>query len=517
MKRSTIWLLVLIMALAFTSLLLLQVRYMENMVSMRNEQFAEAVKRSLYAVSKSVEQDETRRYLEEDLEEIEKELLSFSLDGALPKDVVTSQQNFTITSPDGSVSNFTYSESVIHTPLAPRITVTPEPNQNTITKTYRGMQEVLRGRYLYQKGLLDEVVLNILSQSSTRPIMDRINVEKIEEYLQSELQNNGLNIPFQFAIVNRRGVDLYSTADYDDNEENSLFTQVLFSNDPPNSMSYLKVYFPTMKDILYSSIRFMIPSFGFTVILLITFLFTIVLAFRQKKLTEMKNDFINNMTHEFKTPISTISLAAQMLNDDAVSKSPQMFKHISGVINDETKRLRFQVEKVLQMSMFDRQKAVLKLTDLDANDLVNGVITTFKLKVESYGGKIDAVIVAENADVRVDEMHLTNVIFNLLDNAIKYRREEVDLALQVTTRNDGDKLEIEVQDNGMGIKRDDIKKIFDKFYRVSTGNVHNVKGFGLGLAYVKKMIQDMKGSIRVESEYGQGTKFIIQLPLIKNK
>lgn len=141
-------------------------------------------------------------------------------------------------------------------------------------------------------------------------------------------------------------------------KESALFTQILFPNDPPNRLNYLKVYFPTKSDYIFSSIRFMIPSFAFTMVMLITFIFTIVTAFRQKKLTEMKNDFINNMTHEFKTPISTISLAAQMLKDPAVAKSPQMFQHISGVINDETKRLRFQVEKVLQMSMFERQKTI---------------------------------------------------------------------------------------------------------------------------------------------------------------
>ena len=247
----------------------------------------------------------------------------------------------------------------------------------------------------------------------------------------------------------------------------------------------------------------MIPSFAFTFILLVTFLFTIITAFRQKKLTEMKNDFINNMTHEFKTPISTISLAAQM--------------HISGVINDETKRLRFQVEKVLQMSMFDRQKTLMKLHNVDVNDLVAGVMSTFKLKVEKYGGVIDADLEAEDAIVSVDEMHFTNVIFNLLDNAVKYRREEEPLSLFIRTRTVGDKVEISIRDNGIGIKREDLKKIFDKFYRVSTGNRHDVKGFGLGLAYVHKIITDLKGDIRVESEINQGSTFIITLPLIKNK
>ena len=223
------------------------------------------------------------------------------------------------------------------------------------------------------------------------------------------------------------------------------------------------------------------------------------------------------MTHEFKTPISTISLAAQMLKDPAVGKSPAMFQHISGVINDETKRLRFQVEKVLQMSMFEKQKATLKMKEVNANDLIAGVVNTFTLKVEKYNGKITSDLDAVNPDIFVDEMHFTNVIFNLLDNAVKYKKTEGELLLNIRTWNESGKLYISIQDNGIGIKKENLKKIFDKFYRVHTGNLHDVKGFGLGLAYVKKIIQDHKGTIRAESELNVGTKFIIVLPLFKNE
>ena len=228
------------------------------------------------------------------------------------------------------------------------------------------------------------------------------------------------------------------------------------------------------------------------------------------------DDFINNMTHEFKTPISTISLAAQMLKDPAVGKSPQMFQHISGVINDETKRLRFQVEKVLQMSMFERQKATLKMKEIDANELIAGVVNTFALKVERYNGKITSNLEATDPVIFADEMHITNVIFNLMDNAVKYKKPEEDLELKVRTWNESGKLMISIQDNGIGIKKENLKKIFEKFYRVHTGNLHDVKGFGLGLAYVRKIILDHKGTIRAESDLNVGTKFIIALPLLKN-
>ena len=168
------------------------------------------------------------------------------------------------------------------------------------------------------------------------------------------------------------------------------------------------------------------------------------------------------------------------------------------------------------MSMFDRQKATLKMKEIDVNELIRGVVNTFALKVERYNGKIDTELLAEDPIVMADEMHLTNVIFNLMDNAVKYKRQEIDLQLTVTTRNEQGRLQIVIQDNGIGIKKENLKKIFDKFYRVHTGNLHDVKGFGLGLAYVKKIITDHKGSIRAESELGVGTKFIIALPLIKN-
>ncbi len=295
-------------------------------------------------------------------------------------------------------------------------------------------------------------------------------------------------------------------------QESDVYSQMLFQGSPMHY--YLNVYFPTKGDYIYNSVRFLIPTLSFTLILLIVFLYTVILAFRQKRITEMKNDFINNMTHEFKTPISTISLAAQMLADDSVRKSPSMLQHLSTVITDESKRLRFQVEKVLQMSMFDRQQPNLKFSEVDVNRLIEQVVSTFKIKVEKYGGSLNMNLQASKDKVLVDEMHLTNVIFNLLDNAVKYVRQDAEPRLEISTTDLPDnKLEIRVKDNGIGIKKEHLKLIFDKFYRVPTGNNHDVKGFGLGLAYVHKLITEFGGQIKVESDFGKGTTFIITLPL----
>ncbi len=447
------------MALTFVGLLYMQFVYMEEMVKMREQHFSEGVKRSLYSLSTALEKNETKNYLEKELLMLEPGIFDSN--------------------------SFLKTDNFMNTSLSQESDL-PATNRRTPVEQdkLRKFQENLRKQFLYQKGLLNEVILTILNQSSNRPITERADSAMVNNYDE--------------------------TVDKED-----VFIQTLFPNDTESRRNYLYVYFPERDKYIFSSVRFMIPSFGFTFVLLVVFLCTIVIAFRQKKLSEMKNDFINNMTHEFKTPISTISLAAQMLNDDTMRKSPTMMQHISTVINDETKRLRFQVEKVLQMSMFDRQKATLKLQEVNANQLIQNIVNTFKLKVEKYGGRIDARLDAEIADVKVDEMHFTNVIFNLLDNAVKYRRDDCPLQLTVATRSlPGDKIEISIADNGIGIKRDDLKKVFEKFYRVSTGNRHDVKGFGLGLAYVHKMVTELKGEIRVESEFNKGSKFIITLPLI---
>ena len=190
-----------------------------------------------------------------------------------------------------------------------------------------------------------------------------------------------------------------------------------------------------------------------------------------------------------------------------------MLSHLSTVIYDETKRLRFQVEKVLQMSMFDQKKATFKKHEIALNELVEGVINTFTLKVEANGGVINSHLNAKKSKVYVDEMHFTNVVFNLMDNAVKYKRDDTNIMLNVSTWNDDKNVFLSIEDNGIGIKHENLKKIFEKFYRVHTGNRHDVKGFGLGLAYVKKMVDLHKGTIHAESEVGKGTKFIIKLPL----
>ncbi|MCI6672327.1 MAG: HAMP domain-containing sensor histidine kinase [Prevotella sp.] len=511
MKKKTIWTIAIIMGISFLALLLLQLNYIEEMAEMKKEQFDESVNRALYHASRNMELNETLRFLEQDINK--KELKKTTKKDREKKEKEDAHQ---APLPNNESNAFTSFESKLlknNPSLTPKAIIVRN-DSGALSTTRKQMQEVVKNRYIYQKALLERVVYNILYSASEKPLKDRINFKLLDQDLKAEMMNNGIDIPYHFSVLTQDGREVYHCPDYvEDGEENS-YSQVLFRNDPPNKMGIVRVHFPDMNSYIFSSVRFMIPSIIFTIVLLVTFVFTIVIIFRQKKYSEIKNDFINNMTHELKTPIASISLAAQMMNDKSLTKTPKMIEHLGGVVNDETKRLRFLVEKVLQMSMYDQKKAVLKKKFTDLNEMVETIAHSFTLRVEHTGGKVYTEIEAIDSKMYVDEMHFQNVIFNLLDNAVKYAKPDQPLNVYLKTWNTNDHLYLTIQDTGQGIKKDNLKKIFDKFYRVHTGNRHDVKGFGLGLAYVKRMVDLHEGEIKVESEFGKGTKFTIILPVI---
>ena len=519
MKKSTIWIIAIIMGFSFLALLYLQLSYIEEMAKMKKEQFDESVNRSLYQASRNLEVNETLRYLEKDVNETERRAFrqdSVSFHGDLNNGTVQHSHQYAVAGKDGTIYSSFQLKTITTKPSTIPKAMILRSDKNSINEASKSLQEIVRNRYVYQKALLDEVVYNILYTASDKPLRERINFKLLDQDIRAELLNNGINIPYHFTVSTADGREVYRCPDYTEDGLPYTYSQVLFRNDPSSKMGVVRIHFPDINGYIFSSVRFMIPSVVFTLVLLITFIFTIGVIFRQKRYTEIKNDFINNMTHELKTPIASISLAAQMLNDNSVGKSPAMLSHLGGVINDESKRLRFLVEKVLQMSMFDRKKAVFKKKELDLNEMVENIANSFTLRVEHTGGKIYTEIEAIDSAIYVDEMHFQNVIFNLLDNAVKYRKQDMPLDIYMKTWNDDQYLYLSIRDTGMGIKKENLKKIFEKFYRVHTGNLHDAKGFGLGLAYVKKIIDLHKGTIHVESEFGKGTKFTIALPVIKN-
>ena len=504
MKRSVIWIISIVIGISFVVLLILQGQYTEMMVRMRKDQFDESVKRSLDQASHDLERNETFNYLEgvvsnyvEDLTEQNPEEGQAHTDKVLGNPTLMGVQRFDTLG------------------MMPRLSL--GINQRTaLSMPAQQFQMAVRNAYLYQKGILDEVIYSILYSASESPFEERINPKFLDACIRQALEQNGVTIPFHFTISTSDGREVYRCPDYEEKGSEYSYTQTLFRNDPVTKMGVVKVHFPGQNRYVFGVARLMMPAMVFTIILFVTFMFTIYLFARQRKINEMKNDFVNNMTHEFKTPIASLSLAAEMLADDSVKKTPAMYDNLGKVIDPETKRLRYQVEKVLQMSLYDHDNIALKPVELNADELVENIIgTSFALKVEKLGGRIDAEFEAENPNVYFDEMHLTNVVSTLLDNAVKYRREGVTLLLQVQSWNRGDKYFLSIRDNGIGIKKEELKRIFEKFYRVHTGNQHDVKGFGLGLAYVRNMVKQHKGSVKVESELGRGTTFTITLPTLK--
>ncbi|MDR1526113.1 MAG: HAMP domain-containing histidine kinase [Dysgonamonadaceae bacterium] len=490
MRKSTIWLLTGVLIFAFIGLLYLQITYIHIIMNTQRDQFKDNVKRSLYQVSHDLELDETKQYL---------------------IDRIRTFGNMNL----GNSKRITPRIDMGEQRRLSMGVVPPSFGKNDLNTASRTIQEAFQEHYIYKKNLMDEVIRNSM-KGSERPIDERIDFQQMEIYIRQQLANNDLVLPFEYAVVDKDKRPVYQSTDFG-NSRLTVYSQILFPKDPANRLYMLQVTFPSERAYAFNSIvRFIIPSIIFTLVLLLVFVFTIYTVFRQKRLSEMKTDFINNMTHELKTPVASISLAAQTLNDADVSNSPRLMEYAKNVISDESKRLGFLVEKVLQMSLFDDLEVQFKMTLLDANDLIASVASTFSLRVENAGGTLDVDLGAMDSSILVDKMHLTNVLFNLMENAVKYRRPHVPLLLVARTLNVGDKVQIIIEDNGIGIRKESLKKIFDRFYRVPTGNRHDVKGFGLGLAYVKRIITELDGTIKVESELGSGTKFIISLPYIDN-
>jgi signal transduction histidine kinase len=503
MRKSAIWLLTGVMLFAFTGLLYLQANYIDIILTNQENQFKESVKRTLSQVEHDLEIEETTRYLND-------QIIPFQ------KKYVGNRQRISrlsITPADRLPAKIEISIDELEEPLI----ISPSFGKREISpEVSKAMQELV-DNYAYHQNLLDEVISNVSRNGSNKPMEERIDFKNMENYIRTELSNNNLSLPFSFAILDNERKIIYQSPDFK-LESKNMYSQILFPRDPPNKLHTLQVAFPSQEKYKYvlNSIRLIIPSIVFTVVLLIVFIFTLFIEFRQKRLSEMKNDFINNMTHELKTPVASISLASQTLNDTDVNNSQQLMNYAKTVISDESKRLGFLVEKVLQMSLFEDGRTQFKMSELDANDLIASIANTFALRVEKAGGTLDIELEAMESAIIVDKMHFTNVLFNLMENAVKYRKENVPLELIAKTANVGSKILITIQDNGLGIRKENQKKIFDRFYRVHTGNLHDVKGFGLGLAYVKRIITELDGTIKVESEYGHGTRFIISLPYIKN-
>lgn len=506
MKKRTIWLLAVAMGLTFAGLTFIQGRHIRLNVEVLNNQFNESVRRGLFQTINIIEESEALEYLAKTLEY--NDFL-----GKAKSQLEIEEQHQQMKRWIDSIA-----ESSPGRAQNRQMLTAPARRRATIEETSRYLQERYQQNFSRSRTILDQAVFRWLKGTDEKSISERVDFEGLSQILEIAFHNNGIDLPFNYSVVDKQGKVIFKYGSYIPGEKvsrkDNVYTQRLFPFEESKNPAFLQVIFPTKQDYIFHSLTLFVPSVILVVLILIIFIVALIIIFRQKHVNTMKNDFINNMTHEFRTPISTISLASQMLQDQGVGKTPESLGHISNVIRDETKRLSFQVEKMLQMAMFEKESSMLKLSEVHINSLISDIISSFSLKVTNKGGKIISHLNAVDDLALIDELHFTNVIFNLMDNALKYT--EKSLLLTVETSNVKDNLVISIEDNGIGVSKEDQKRIFDKFYRVSTGNLHNVKGFGLGLAYVKKIVTEHRGTIKVESELNIGTKFIITIPILKN-
>jgi two-component system phosphate regulon sensor histidine kinase PhoR len=372
----------------------------------------------------------------------------------------------------------------------------------------------------------NEAVFRQLKASKfNTPIEERISLSQLGMSLKREFSQRGINIHYDYGVFSNAANSFviynnnFVMSDAMQNAFNFLkdseYKTDIFSNGYV-SPGYLTVHFNKKASVVWGGLwKTLVLSLLFVAIILGCFGYTIYVIQRQKNLGEMKNDFINNMTHEFKTPIATISLAADSINSPTIIGNPDKVRRFVDIIKQENKRMNGQVEKVLQMALIEREKIKLNFSQIDMNEIINQAVANISLQVEKKDGVVSTNLKAQRTMIEGDLNHISNVINNLLDNANKYSPENPDI--KVSTRNVSNGIEITFSDKGIGMSKEAKKRIFEKFYRVPTGNLHDVKGFGLGLTYVKTMVTAHKGSVDVKSEPGKGSSFIVFLPFQVNE
>ena len=376
-----------------------------------------------------------------------------------------------------------------------------------------GMDNKKNADLLFPLNVFPTTIAHLFTRQEIRSIINK-QFEK----------NNVKGLDFEFAVTTTSmiGDDLQSKnfyAAYSDTVNNF---SVVYPLDPPgNSLAaglapqeLLFVVVSHVKNVVWKQMVWMlIGAVVFTFVIFTAFFITIRALLRQKKLSEIKTDFINNMTHEFKTPIATISLAVDALKNEKVINDKSKMEYFSGIIKDENKRMNKQVETILEAALMDKHEVQLNLIPLHAHDLMRSAINNIELPVKEKNGVLETDFKATNDLILADDVHFTNIINNLLDNAVKYSKDN--LKIKVTTCNYNSHLRIKIEDNGIGMNKETLNRVFEKFYRAHTGNIHNIKGFGLGLSYVKTIVDAHRGKIKAESTPGKGSCFTLDFSVIK--
>jgi two-component system phosphate regulon sensor histidine kinase PhoR len=497
------------MTFALLGLIMVQYRWIQNAIKVERKKFDLLVEKSLSEVVQKIAEHETVLNMYD-------ETVSFST------------KNSNQTSDNYKRKLFDSSSQIIDKPLF--YVATKDSSYYKLKEDVKSLDTIENEKLISKEeiraGLLEKItdksifVENIVNKLIRREIKldERIDKKTLELIVKAVFKNNNIELEHEYAVIKENDKEFFKSAGFDLSGNPKTYSKLLFSEDLlandiiPDKYS-LKIYFPKSNQSFESLPSIIFTSVALTLVILVIFIITLYIIFRQKKLSEIKNDFINNMTHELKTPISTISLASQMLRDNSLAENQMNFQHISGIIADESKRLGFHVEKVLQMAILDKGGVDLSCKQINVHDILNHILNTINFNLKEKNGELKSELLAQKDLVFADEMHLSNVFSNLLDNAIKYSKNSP--FIEIKTRNLNGHIIVSFKDNGIGIRKENHKKVFEKFYRVPTGNLHDVRGFGLGLSYVKKIVEQHKGYVNLISENGLGSEFEVYIPLLK--
>lgn len=517
MSRKLLFILTGVITIASIGLVLLQSKWIRIAVQIKEEQFAQTASLAMERIIDEVEKQETIVQVIDEIKpyysvntsgsarmSYRQDILNKTKSGFRTKQI--SQQVFTLNNLDTlklpAITKTLFDSSLLgNLPVK----ISSDPTESNRQQLSVNVNDKLLKKTVFVENIVDRMIRVEL------PLHERISQEQLDSIIHRELTRKGIDARYEYRVTNDKDSTIYSSPRFKANFRGLVLRDKLFPNDFFARRYFLTLYFPNQKTYLLGSLGPM--TFGtllLTLLIISIFTITLYIIFKQKRISEIRNDFVSNMTHELKTPISTISLAAQMLNDKSIPHERKNLDYLGGVIADESKRLGLQVEKVLQMAIFERAKLRLKIKEVDVHDIIKKVTNNFALQLNSQDGIIIHEFNAKSPIVKADEVHITNVINNLLDNATKYRNGNP--VINIITKDVSNGIVVAVKDNGIGISRDNLKKIFDQFYRVPSGNIHNVKGFGLGLSYVKKIVEAHGGKIWVESKLGEGSTFSFFMP-----
>ena len=521
MGKKLFILLVVLMSLSLIGIIFVQAFFINNTLENEEKNFTLNVKRSLSSVSKAIEEKEFDLYSKR---------LQNLIESGVDPDSTAIRQVFILEQDDLSNETRIYGNAISEESFkVPSLffdigldSFNLSRVKNTrITETYDN-NRIDGGSISLQKSIKNISTLTLLEkaqfESITRdqfkniPVYKRVSVDDVSFLLEKQLDNNGIDTNFEFAIYVRDLSTKVQSGNFDLNPDSTIGVPVFLDND--NESDYmLYVDFPERRKFLLSSILGMIAlSFLFTSIIIIAYSSAIYQLIRQRQISQIKTDFINNMTHEFKTPIATINLAIDSIRNPKIIGDQEKVMRYLSMIKDENKRMNAQVENVLRISKLEKNELNISKERLKLHDIIEDAVTHIELIVEDRKGYVKTHLNAEKSSILANDTHFTNVIVNILDNAVKYSDKAP--KIDVYTENVGNNILLKIADQGNGMSKQVQRKVFEKFYREHSGNVHNVKGHGLGLAYVKRIVEDHQGHISVESEKGKGSVFTIKLPLI---